>query len=187
MPERQTARRAKSDLRHGRSPSTAAGEFVGEEMRHIRRGKHGARSSKQAIAIGLSKARRAGVPLPAPKGGRRSVRKAAERDLTAAQAQTETVAGRAVARRPVRSGTSRVVPHRIVRSQSRRMSPQNAAAMQHVPPPRASSAHEGNRTTSGCSEEGRADARASRLDDARVQGSPRRRCAARAGAASLFR
>ncbi len=84
MPERRTVEKAKSELRHGRAPSTAAGEFVREEMHHIRQGKHGARSTKQAIAIGLSKARRAGVPLEPPKGPR-ARRKAAKRDLATGQ------------------------------------------------------------------------------------------------------
>lgn len=66
MPEKATMDAAKQDLREGKSPSTAAGEFVREEMDHIREGKHGARSTKQAIAIGLSKARRAGIPLEQP-------------------------------------------------------------------------------------------------------------------------
>jgi hypothetical protein len=81
MPEKKTIRRAKADLRRGNTPSTAAGEFVREEMHHIREGKHGARSAKQAIAIGLSKARRAGVPLKPPAKGRTSkrTRKAAKR------------------------------------------------------------------------------------------------------------
>ena len=74
MPDRTTVKKAKEDLREGKSPSTAAGEFVHEEMDHIRHGKHGARSTKQAIAIGLSKARRAGVPLKPPKKGRTSRR-----------------------------------------------------------------------------------------------------------------
>ncbi len=65
MPEKETVERARKDAAEGKSPSTQAGEFVREEMHHIREGKHGARSSKQAIAIGLSKARRAGVKLPA--------------------------------------------------------------------------------------------------------------------------
>jgi hypothetical protein len=68
MPEQETIERAKKDAEEGKSPSTQAGEFVGEEMDHIREGKHGARSAKQAIAIGLSKARRAGVKLPPAKG-----------------------------------------------------------------------------------------------------------------------
>jgi hypothetical protein len=69
MPERETIERAQQDKREGKSPSTQAGEFVREEIHHVREGKHGARSTKQAIAIGLSKARRAGVKLPPPKKG----------------------------------------------------------------------------------------------------------------------
>ncbi len=68
MPERETIERARRDAREGKSPSTQAGEFVREEIHHIREGKHGARSTKQAVAIGLSKARRAGVKLPRRKG-----------------------------------------------------------------------------------------------------------------------
>ncbi|HXO19549.1 MAG TPA: DUF6496 domain-containing protein [Thermoanaerobaculia bacterium] len=69
MPEKGTIQRAREDKREGKAPSTQAGEFVHEEIEHIREGKHGARSTKQAIAIGLSKARRAGVKLPPPKKG----------------------------------------------------------------------------------------------------------------------
>lgn len=84
MPERKTLERAQRDRREGKSPSTQAGEFVREEMDHIREGKHGARSAKQAIAIGLSKARRAGVALPAPEGaGSAKMRAGAKRDLAA--------------------------------------------------------------------------------------------------------
>jgi hypothetical protein len=68
MPEKRTVQRARKKLRQGKSPSTAAGEFVREEIHHVREGKHGARSPQQAIAIGLSKARRAGVPLARKKG-----------------------------------------------------------------------------------------------------------------------
>lgn len=74
MPEKETIERAEEDRREGKGPSTQAGEFVKEEMDHVREGKHGARSTKQAIAIGLSKARRAGVELPAPKKGEASAR-----------------------------------------------------------------------------------------------------------------
>lgn len=82
MPEKQTIERAKKAKREGKAPSTQAGEFVREEFEHIREGKHGARSAKQAIAIGLSKARRAGVKLPPPKKGKTSekARRSAERD-----------------------------------------------------------------------------------------------------------
>ena len=71
MPERKTIERARQDKREGKAPTTQAGEFVREEMEHIREGNHGARSTKQAIAIGLSKARRAGVKVPAKKGTRK--------------------------------------------------------------------------------------------------------------------
>jgi hypothetical protein len=74
MPEKRIVEKANEDLREGKSPSTAAGEFVREEMDHIREGKHGARSTKQAIAIGLSEARRAGIPLKPPKKGQTSRR-----------------------------------------------------------------------------------------------------------------
>ncbi len=82
MPEPKTLERARQDESEGKAPSTQAGEFVREEFHHIRVGKHGARSTKQAIAIGLSKARRAGVRLAPPKKGRASeaVRRHAESD-----------------------------------------------------------------------------------------------------------
>ena len=84
MPEKKTLEAAHEDEREGKAPSTQAGEFVKEEMDHIREGKHGARSTKQAIAIGLSKARRAGVKLPSPKTGSASTKKKAAQDTRAA-------------------------------------------------------------------------------------------------------
>ena len=81
MPEKETLERAKQDKDEGKAPSTQAGEFVREEIEHVREGKHGARSTKQAIAIGLSKARRAGVDLAPPKKGSKTTRKQAARDL----------------------------------------------------------------------------------------------------------
>jgi hypothetical protein len=78
MPEKETIERAKQDEREGKSPSTQAGEFIREEIHHIREGKHGAQSPEQAIAIGLSKARRAGVKLPPPKKGAHVSRDARE-------------------------------------------------------------------------------------------------------------
>jgi len=82
MPDRETLERAAKDAREGKSPSTQAGEFVREEIHHIREGKHGARSPQQAIAIGLSEARRAGVKLSPPKGPA-AVRKKAAQDAAA--------------------------------------------------------------------------------------------------------
>ncbi|HMG33030.1 MAG TPA: DUF6496 domain-containing protein [Blastocatellia bacterium] len=87
MPEKSTLKKAEEDEREGKAPSTQAGEFVKEEIDHIREGKHGARSTKQAIAIGLSKARRAGVKLKPPKKGQASedTREKAERDYEKGQ------------------------------------------------------------------------------------------------------
>src|ERR1700757_373243 len=81
MPEEEAIERAREHEREGKSPSIQPGEFVREEMEHIREGEHGARSPEQAIAIGLSKARRAGVNLPPPKRGTQRTKRQAKRDL----------------------------------------------------------------------------------------------------------
>jgi hypothetical protein len=114
MPEKRTVQRARRKLRQGKSPSTAAGEFVREEIEHVREGKHGARSPKQAIAIGLSKARRAGVPLPRRKGVKIPKRKAhPSRKRSAAMART-------LKREPRRSGSHRALSRQARRSARRR-------------------------------------------------------------------
>ena len=95
MPEKETLERAREDEREGKSPSTQAGEFVREEMHHIREGKHGAASTKQAIAIGLSKARRAGVKLGTGKNVSAATREKAEQDSR----RGRTGAGRNVSRK----------------------------------------------------------------------------------------
>ena len=125
MPEKETLERAEQDKREGKSPSTQAGEFVHEEIEHIREGKHGARSTKQAIAIGLSKARRAGVDLPPPKEGEasESTRRQAKRDLrrgkSAAKRKTSSTrsrATRAALKREGRSAASKKALSRQARS-----------------------------------------------------------------------
>jgi hypothetical protein len=90
MPERETLERAWEDAREGKSPSTQAGEFVREEIHHVREGKHGAASPQQAIAIGLSKARRSGVKLQAPRKGRTSssMRNKTQQDLKRGQSHS---------------------------------------------------------------------------------------------------
>jgi hypothetical protein len=92
MPNKSTTEAAEKDLREGKSASTAAGEFVREEIEHVREGKHGARSPQQAIAIGLSKARRAGVPLKPPARGKTSeaTRKRSEKDYEKGQSEPQT-------------------------------------------------------------------------------------------------
>ncbi len=90
MPEKETRKRAEEDKREGKAPTTQAGEFVHEEIEHVREGKHGARSTKQAIAIGLSKARRAGVKLPAKKGTSKKTQKQAARDIRKGKSAAKT-------------------------------------------------------------------------------------------------
>jgi hypothetical protein len=115
MPEEETIERAREDEREGKAPSTQAGEFVREEMEHIREGKHGARSPEQAIAIGLSKARRAGVKLPPPKRGSSRIKRQAKRDLAKGRA------GRSKKRSTTRSrATKRALKRESRRSASKR-------------------------------------------------------------------
>src|SRR5262249_12557502 len=136
MPEKETIERARRDEREGKSPSTQAGEFIREEMHHIREGKHGARSTEQAIAIGLSKARRAGVKLPAPKRGRTSAetRRRAERDLKKGRkpskrrtAKRRSKAIRRVLKREGRSAAS----HRSLSTHARKVARQRGPRQRH--------------------------------------------------------
>ena len=127
MPEKKTIERARRDKAQGKSPSTQAGEFVKEEMEHIRGGKHGARSTKQAVAIGLSKARRAGVKLgPAPRTAKAKTRRSAAYAARAGRRGRRKPAGRrsrAIARalrREPRGTTSRRALARQTRSAARR-------------------------------------------------------------------
>jgi Family of unknown function (DUF6496) len=127
MPEQETIERAREDEREGKSPSTQAGEFVREEMEHIREGKHGARSPQQAIAIGLSKARRAGVKLPPPKRGSARTKKQAARDVRKAKSRrkpsrTRSRAVRGALKRESRRSASRKALSRQARSAARRRS-----------------------------------------------------------------
>ncbi len=114
MPEKRTLERARRARRQGKSPSTQAAPFVHEEIEHIREGKHGARSTKQAIAIGLSKARRAGVKLPPPKKGQASAetRENARRDYRAGQSGHKPSPRRSrAALRALKSESRRVASH----------------------------------------------------------------------------
>ena len=120
MPEKHTVDRAREDAREGKSVSTQAGEFVREEMHHIRQGKHGARSTKQAIAIGLSKARRAGVKLAPPARGKAAA-------ATQAQAQREVAKGRGSTRRKPSAPRSRAISRALKREGHQAASPEALA------------------------------------------------------------
>jgi hypothetical protein len=120
MPEKKTLQRAKADARQGKSPSTQAGEFVREEIEHVREGKHGARSAKQAIAIGLSKARKAGVELPPPPGKKQPA-KATGRKPNAKRSRATTKA----LKREGKSAVSHEALSKQARTAARRRGPTN--------------------------------------------------------------
>jgi hypothetical protein len=129
MPEKRTLQKARQDKRTGKAPSTQAGEFVREEIHHIREGKHGARSTKQAIAIGLSQARRAGVKLPPPKKGtvsektRRSAARAYEKGKRGQRPSSRrSGARRRALKREGRSAASKKALSKQARSAARKRS-----------------------------------------------------------------
>jgi hypothetical protein len=135
MPDKETIERAKEDAAEGKSTSTQAGEFVREEMHHIREGKHGARSPQQAIAIGLSKARRAGVKLGAPGRGKTSARtrRQAKRDLAKGRKSGRPSARRSRAvrgalKREGHRSASRSALAKQARSAARRRGPRSRRA-----------------------------------------------------------
>jgi len=160
MPEKRPLQRARQDKREGKSPTTQAGEFVREEMEHIREGKHGARSAKQAIAIGLSKARRAGVDLPPPKKGaasaktRRSAQsayhKGQEGDKRVSATRSRAITG--ALKREGHSAASKLALARQAHSAARRRGPaaRSAAAAKAVktkgPAERSAAARKAART-----------------------------------------
>ena len=124
MPEKRTLQRARRDKREGKAPTTQAGEFVREEIEHVRHGKHGARSTKQAIAIGLSKARRAGVRLKPPRKGQTSRR-------TRRNAQRAYAAGRSRRRRKPSARRSRATLRALKREPRQTVSSKALARQAH--------------------------------------------------------
>jgi hypothetical protein len=143
MPERSTLRRARTLLRRGRAPSTAAGEFIREEIHHVREGKHGVRSVKQAIAIGLAKARRAGVPLPVPKGAKGRTQRAMRRAYIAGRKHRGGVTSRersVATSRALRKEPHRGASHRALAAHA------HAVAKKRTHRARSASAKRGART-----------------------------------------
>jgi hypothetical protein len=193
MPEKKTIARARKDLKQGKSASTAAGEFVHEEIEHIRQGKHGARSTKQAIAIGLSKARRAGVPLRAPKNGQtsESTRRSAERDSEVGQgrrrprrpsAKRSQATRRALKREPRSAASSTALsrqpsPPRPAVASSRPPALRRAPARGALAPPRRQRVAAARRSRRSAV---RRPARAAPRPGARVRKAPRREASGRA-------
>jgi hypothetical protein len=148
MPRKETIEKARRDKRQGKSASTQAGEFVRAEIDKIRRAQHGARSTKQAIAIGLSEARRAGVDLPAPKRGR-----TAERTRRSAEYAYEAGQGkRRPKRRPrISRAVSRALKRETRSTASRKALSRQArsAASQRTAAQRSASARKASRTKGG--------------------------------------
>ena len=141
MPEKETLRRARADKRAGKSASTQTGEFVREEVHHVREGKHGARSTKQAIAIGLSKARRAGVKLPPPRGGKASTRRSAAAAMHASRKRSRPSAARSRGvRRALKREGHRVVSRKALSRQA------TSAARRRSPASRSAAARKAART-----------------------------------------
>src|SRR5262245_45374217 len=138
MPNKRTIEKARRDRRRGKAPSTQAGEFVREEIHKIRRGEHGARSPQQAMAIGLSKARRAGITLSPPKRGRtkESTRKSAEYAYAAGQHRRRTrrrprvsrAVSQVLKREPRRTVSRKSLSRQATRAQSRRSASERSAA-----------------------------------------------------------
>jgi hypothetical protein len=143
MPEQETLERAREDREQGKSASTQAGEFVREEMHHVREGKHGARSTKQAIAIGLSKARRSGVDLPPPRRGKAKTRKSAASAYRAGRSgsrrRPSPTRARAV-RRALKKEGHRAASHSALSRQARR------SARRRSPASRSAAARKAART-----------------------------------------
>ena len=128
MPEKETIERARKDKREGKAPSTQAGEFVREEIEHIREGKHGARSTKQAIAIGLSKARRAGVELPPSENASEDTKEQAKRDLRKAKSGKKPSATRSRATRKALKKEGRSAASKLALSRQARKAAKTRSA-----------------------------------------------------------
>ena len=127
MPEKETLERARKDKREGKAPSTQAGEFVREEIEHIREGKHGARSTKQAIAIGLAKARRAGVELPPSESSSEETKEQAKRDQKKAGKKPSAKRSRATRKALKKEGRS-AASKEALSSQARKAARKRSAA-----------------------------------------------------------
>jgi hypothetical protein len=166
MPERDTIKRARRDKREGKAATTQAGEFISEEIHHIREGKHGARSTKQAVAIGLSKARRAGVDLPPPGKGqvsertRRSAERAYARGHGAPPRSRPSARRSRAIRRALKHEGRRAASHEALSRQA------HSAAAKRSPQERSAAAKKAARTK-GPAERSRAARKAARTRKAR--------------------
>jgi hypothetical protein len=134
MPEAKTRRAAAKDKREGKSASTQAGEYVRQEIHHVREGKHGARSTKQAIAIGLSEARRDGVKVPAKKGAKKAASKKSASKKSTTKKTTKTsstrsaAAKKALKREPRKAATKKALSSHAKKAASKRSAASRSAS-----------------------------------------------------------
>ena len=136
MPESKTREAARKDKREGKSASTQAGEYVKEEIEHIREGKHGARSAKQAIAIGLSKARADGIRVPAKKGAKQTTR-AATKKTTKKSAARSAAAKKALKKEPRAAASKAALSRQATRAASKRSAASRSASAKKAASTRA--------------------------------------------------
>jgi hypothetical protein len=128
MPEQKTVRKAKQDKKQGKSASTQAGEFVKEEIEHVRKGKHGARSAKQVIAIGLSKARRAGVEVPAPKAGSKTASAKTKKATKTTVSKTRSRATTTALKKESKTAASKTALSRRAKAAAKKRTPKERSA-----------------------------------------------------------
>ena len=136
MPEKKTREAARKDKREGKSASTQAGEYVHEEIEHVREGKHGARSTKQAIAIGLSKARADGVKVPAKKG---ASKKSTTKKATKKSATRSAAASKALKREPRKAASKTALSRQAKKAAGKRSAASRSAAAKKAARTRARS------------------------------------------------
>ena len=141
MPEKKTREAARRDKREGKSASTQAGEYVHEEIEHVREGKHGARSAKQAIAIGLSKARADGVKVPAKKGAKKATTKAAAKKSATKKSSTRSAAAKkALKREPRKAASKTALSRQAKKAASKRSAASRSASAKKAARTRAHNA-----------------------------------------------
>jgi hypothetical protein len=148
MPEKQTIERAREDAREGKAPSTQAGEFVREEIHHVREGKHGVRNAKQAIAIGLSKARKAGIKVSSPPKGSASARKSGSSGKTTGRSKPSRKRSRAVRGALKREGQAGA-SHRALSGQAHKAARRRSSASRSAAATKAARTRAGSRAKTG--------------------------------------
>jgi hypothetical protein len=147
MPNKSTIEKAKKDKAEGKSASTQAGEFVHDEIEKVKKGEHGVRSAKQAIAIGLSEARRAGVKLPPPKTGGAALKKKAKQDEAKAKSHKPVSQTRSRARiKALKKEPTNTVSSQALSKQAKSAAGKRSAASRSASAKKAATTRKKNRS-----------------------------------------